>query len=165
MPFAHTHREDFSKKNGVCQLFSRRFTGICGNLSISGKIKPLNRLLPYQGFFSPRGDGHRPFRNAPTGRFVTDCYKLFKILIAAYFRGFPSGGKLCRVAAVMRGAAYYAQPIFDCLNIPEGISENQGAQPIFDCLNIFDKKFLKIKGQLQNRTAPLFVKVSFPEIL
>lgn len=40
MPFAHTHREDFSKKNGVCQLFSRRFTGICRNLSISGKIKP-----------------------------------------------------------------------------------------------------------------------------
>ena len=44
MPFAHTHREDFSKKTGVCQLFSRRFTGICRNLSISGKIKPLNRL-------------------------------------------------------------------------------------------------------------------------
>ena len=31
----------------------------------------------------------------------------------------------------MRGAAYYAQPIFDFLNIPEGISEDQGAQLVF----------------------------------
>ena len=62
----------------------------------------------------------------------------------AYFKGFPPGGekrlyllpftwlplggRLCRVAAVMRGAAYYAQPIFDFLNI-------------------FNKKFLKIKGR------------------
>ena len=45
----------------------------------------------------------------------------------------------------MRGAAYYAQHIFDFLNIPEGISENQGAQPImrsrpfFGFLNILEK--------------------------
>ena len=55
--------------------------------------------------------------------------------------GFPSGGfscrtaaygrfgsLLCRIAAVMRGVAYYAQPIFDFPNISEEISENQGAQ-------------------------------------
>ena len=41
------------------------------------------------------------------------------------------GGLLRRVAAVMRGVAYNAQPIFDFLNIPEEISENQGAQLVF----------------------------------
>ena len=84
MPFAHIHREDFSKKNGVCQLFSRCFTGICANLNISGKIKP-----------SPWGEG------------VCDSRR-------------------------MRGVAY-------------------SAQPIFGFLNIFDKKFLKIKGQFPTR--------------
>ena len=64
MPFAHTHREDFSKKNGVCQLFSRRFTGICRNLSISGKIKPLNRL-PLGGKLSVKrtDEGRNLFSN------------------------------------------------------------------------------------------------------
>ena len=38
------------------------------------------------------------------------------------------GGKLCRIAAVMRGVAYYAQTIFDFPNISEEISEDQGAQ-------------------------------------
>ena len=42
--------------------------------------------------------------------------------------GFPSGGFSCRTAAVMRGVAYYAQPIFDFPNISEEISEDQGAQ-------------------------------------
>ena len=83
--------------------------------------------------------------------------------LSASFRGFPSGGSSLQ-SKVMRGVAYYAKHIFDCLNILGKISENQGAQPIFDFLNILEK-FLKIKGQLQNRTAPLFVKVSFPEIL
>ena len=41
--------------------------------------------------------------------------------------GFPSGGSSLR-SKVMRGAAY-------------------NAKPIFDCLNIFDKKFQKIKGR------------------
>lgn len=86
MPFAHTHREDFSKKNGVCQLFSRRFTGICRNLSISGKIKPLN---------SPPG----------VVRFVTDCCISFEISNKRLFPRLPPGGLFspsCRTKATRR---------------------------------------------------------------
>ena len=44
------------------------------------------------------------------------------------------GGFSCRIAAVMRGVAYYAQPIFDFPNISEEISEDQGAQHKRICL-------------------------------
>lgn len=40
----------------------------------------------------------------------------------------------CRIAAVMRGVAYYAQPIFDFPNISEEISEDQGEQHKRICL-------------------------------
>ena len=59
--------------------------------------------------------------------------------LSASFRGFPSGGSSLR-SKVMRGAAYNAKPIF-----------------VF--LIFLTKNFRKIKGRLQNRTAPLFVKV------
>ena len=49
----------------------------------------------------------------------------FSCRTAAYGR---FGSLLCRIAAVMRGVAYYAQPIFDFPNISEEISEDQGAQ-------------------------------------
>ena len=47
------------------------------------------------------------------------------------FHRLPLGGLFlpnCRIAAVMRGVAYYAQPIFDFPNISEEISEDQGEQ-------------------------------------
>ena len=51
--------------------------------------------------------------------------------IVSHFVASPWGEAL-PVRAVVRGAAYYAQPIFDFLNI-------------------FNKKFLKIKGQFHYR--------------
>ena len=48
--------------------------------------------------------------------------------MVSHFVASPWGGFSCRIAAVMRGVAYYAQPIFDFPNISEEISEDQGAQ-------------------------------------
>ena len=124
MPFAHTHREDFSKKNGVCQLFSRRFTGICRNLSISGKIKPLNRLSLIRA--SPRGaflaelphEGNsaawcrRTATNEGRSLFSNCLSKVtLQKKLSASFRGFPSGGSSLR-SKVMRGAACLYEKAF-----------------------------------------------------
>ena len=49
----------------------------------------------------------------------------------AALRGFPLGGEALPVRAVVRGVAYYAQPIFDFLNIPEGISEKSRGATCF----------------------------------
>ena len=56
--------------------------------------------------------------------------------LSASFRGFPSVGSSLQ-SKVMRGAAYNAKPVFDCLNIfDKKFQKNQGAQHIFDFLNI-----------------------------
>ena len=177
MPFAHTHREDFSKKNGVCQLFSRRFTGICRNLSISGKIKP----SPCQSCPLFALSLWREKREKIVSRFVASpcLLKIFRckiffgknvkpslrqaspcfILLNAKFskncqplsEASPRGEAPCK--ARWWGAQHTMQSPFLIVWIfRKEFLKIKGRSPFFDCLNIFDKKLPKAKGQVQNRT-------------
>ena len=61
--------------------------------------------------------------------------------LSASFRGFPSGGSSLR-SKVMRGAAHYAKPIFDCLNIfDKKFQKNQGAQHTMQSPFLFSEYF------------------------
>ena len=108
-PLGGSCQRSWLMRGATCFLF----------LAFLAELPPKGNL---GGLVSPNGDKW----GAHQLRTVVCNFPIYKIW--SLISSLPLGGKVYKAKLwTDEGAAYYAKPIFDFLNIPEGISEDQGA--------------------------------------